>query len=80
MTMKPEEIARLEERKAIVKWMRGREAFWYRMARKSEARGPEYADIARSQALMAASYSDHAESIESGEHLRAALEKMEGGR
>jgi len=61
-----------DERGKIVAWLRSQAKTWERLSRKSEARGPEYADIAHSQALLSASYSDHADAIERGDHLGIA--------
>lgn len=57
------------ERDRIVAWMREQEDTWMRLAEKSAARGLEYADVHRSQVLIAASYNDHARAIEEGMHL-----------
>lgn len=65
----PAAIARAEERAAIVAWLRSQGATWERLSRRSDARGSEYADIAHSQAGIAASYQDHADAIEQGRHL-----------
>lgn len=58
----------LDERAAVVAWLRSQAAKWERLSRASDARGPEYAEIAHSQAEIAASYSDHADAIERGDH------------
>lgn len=68
MTNTPETFT--DERAAIVAWLRSRGAFWNRLALRSEGRGPGYAATAHSQALLAASYTDHADAIESGAHLK----------
>ena len=61
--------ARLEERASIVKWLQSQAKVWERMSRKSDARGPEYKGITHTQAVIAASYSDHADAIKGGLHI-----------
>lgn len=57
---------RIAEQERVVKWLRARAAMWNRLAVKSEARGD--GEVSRSQAGIAASYEDHAASIERGDH------------
>lgn len=59
-----------QERARVVAWLRSQAAFWERLSRRSAARGSEYRNISDCQAVIAASYCDHANSIERGDHLK----------
>lgn len=63
-------LHRLAERAAIVAYLRSQAEMWGRLTAKSEARGDE--EVSHSQALIAASYRDHALAIGRGDHVGKA--------
>jgi hypothetical protein len=65
-----EEIARGQERAAIVAWLRSQARKWEDMAIKAEKQFGSDSRTTQATVSIAASYSDHARAIASGEHLK----------